>query len=307
LTSRILIINADDLGYARGINEAIVRCANLGVLRSATLMANGGAFEHAVSVVRAAENLRVGVHLVLTDLHPVSNPRDVAGLVTEEGRLPQGPTGLLAAMVRGRVSLKAMRRELSLQVEKVLDHGIRPTHLDSHKHVHVVPQVLDAVIHVAKRYSIPWIRNPFDATGNVREILAGMVTSRRVGLFSAWGQSRMLRILKPRFMRSVRRAGLRTPRRFYGTALTGLWDIETVRRVFRTLPLGINEWMVHPGDADDELKRIGTRLLFERERERDLLLSAELQRFLSEHFIVWSSFGDEPPYNRIGADGNTKK
>lgn len=41
--NRILIINADDLGYARGINQAIQECSVAGILRSATLMANAPA------------------------------------------------------------------------------------------------------------------------------------------------------------------------------------------------------------------------------------------------------------------------
>jgi predicted glycoside hydrolase/deacetylase ChbG (UPF0249 family) len=293
LEPRILIINADDMGYARGINEAIIRCAAQGVLRSTTLMANGEAFEHAVSLLRSAENLRAGVHLVLTDLKPLAKPWDLGGLVTEEGRLPRGLSGLISAMVRRGVSQDAIRRELSLQVEKVLDHGIRPTHLDSHKHIHAIPCVRDAAIHVAHRYGIPWIRNPFETSGGAPEIPAGFKPRRLYSVLNQWGDAAIARVLSPNFKRSIHRAGLRTPHRFYGTALMGRWDLQTVHRVFRTLPPGVNEWMVHPGNVDEDLIRMGSSLLAERERERDLLLSPGLQRFLSDQSILCRSFGDE--------------
>lgn len=295
MPSRFLIINGDDLGFARSINDAIVQCANRGVLRSATLMANGRAFDHAVESLRAAGNLKVGIHMVLTDLHPLGGPGDVGGLVGEDGRLPRGPWGLLASMVRGRVSGEDLRRELSLQVEKLLDHGIRPTHLDSHKHVHVFPPVLNAVVHVAQRYGIPWIRNPFDDSGGLVGMLQCVAGNLRPRFLQQTIQSRLARIFQVYFLHSVRRAGLRTPRHFYGTALTGLWSLESARRAFHQLPAGISEWMVHPGNADEELKASGTRLVQERENEKNLLLSPELRRFLDERSIGLGSFGDDLP------------
>ncbi len=293
MESRILIINADDMGYTRGINDAIIRCATHGVLRSTTLMANGAAFEHAVSLLRNVENLGVGIHLVLTDLKPVGNPRDLGGLVTEGGRLPRGPSGLMAAMARGDVPKQALYRELSLQVEKVLDHGIRPTHLDSHKHVHAIPRVRDLVFQVAARYGILWIRNPFDTTGSLWEVSAGFKSRGLLDILSRWGEAGLARVLSPHFSHSIRRAGLRTPRRFYGSALMGRWDLQTARRVFRALPAGVSEWMVHPGDVDEDLIRIRSSLLNQRERERDLLLSPVLRRFLAEQSIHCKSFGDD--------------
>ncbi len=292
---RILIINADDMGYTRGINDAIIRCAARGVLRSTTLMANGGAFEHAVSLLRTVENLGVGIHLVLTDLKPVANPRDLGGLVTDAGRFPRGPSGLVAAMVRGGVSREAIMRELSLQVEKVLNHGIRPTHLDSHKHVHAIPRVLDIVIQVANRYGITWIRNPFETTQTLRGGPSAFKSRGPLDLLGKWGEAGIARALSPHFRRTVRRAGLRTPRWFYGATLMGRWDLQAVHRVFGALPSGVSEWMVHPGDVDEDLIKIRSSLINQRERERDLLLSAGLRRFLAEQSIHCTSFGDELP------------
>jgi chitin disaccharide deacetylase len=288
----LLIINADDFGFTRGVNEGIVRCAEEGVLRSTTLMANGEAFDHAVAAARTAERLSVGVHLVLTDLHPVASTAGLGGMIREGGRLPRGPWGLLSAMSRGHVPTEVLRRELTAQMEKVLDHGIRPTHLDSHKHVHVFPPVLNAVIHVAKRFGIRWIRNPFDATGNLGGVLREIEDRCRPGFVMQAFEARLAHVLRPYFFHSIRTAGLRTPQRFYGTALTGFWNFEAARRVLHRLPPAICEWMVHPGNADDTLVRSGTRLTASREKEKALLLSHELRRFFDEHSLTPKSFGD---------------
>ena len=47
-----LIINADDFGYTRGVNRAIVEACRNGVVTSTSLLANGAAFEDAVEQAR---------------------------------------------------------------------------------------------------------------------------------------------------------------------------------------------------------------------------------------------------------------
>ena len=83
-----LIFNADDFGMTRGVNEGIVRARRDGVLTSATLMANGLAFEDAVK--RAFENpkLGIGCHLVLVGGKPVAPAENVPSLVDSQGNLP---------------------------------------------------------------------------------------------------------------------------------------------------------------------------------------------------------------------------
>lgn len=275
---RILIINADDAGYSRGINNAIAQCAERGVVRSTTLMANGAAFDHAVKVLGRVMGLGIGIHLALTDLEPVEPTGRIQELLDGAGRLPRGPLALFSALAAGRGGREALRRELSLQVEKVLDHGILPTHLDSHKHVHAAPPILEIVLKVAARHRIRWIRNPFDETGRAPDILRSLDGPRRSRFLLQWLQTRQTRILRPHFRQTVRQAGLRAPKGLFGTALTGLWSLEMVQMVFEGLPPGKHEWMTHPGEDEAELRRMGTRLVEERFREMDLLLSPELER-----------------------------
>lgn len=286
---RILIINADDLGYTRGVNDAIQQCSVTGILRSSTLMANAAAFDHAVAMARDNANLDVGVHLVLTKLPPVAPPSKLTGLVDEYGCLPRTPWELMVAILEGRISREAIREELSSQIGKVLDHGLKPTHLDSHKHVHVMPQVLEIVIELAKKLAIPWVRNPFDETPFFRllRLLDAPATSSfciqhlKAQLLAAWRTS---------FFKRIRKAGIRTPHHFFGVSLTGIWNKPAAIQLLEDLPPGISEWMLHPGNCDQELRSSSTRLMEQRERERDLLLAPELQEYLARQDITLSSF-----------------
>ena len=93
-----LILNADDFGMPRGVNEGIIRAHRDGVLTSATLMANGPEFEDAVSRAKSNPKLGVGCHLVLVG-GPAIAPRDkISSLVDANGNLPESLAGLVGRL-----------------------------------------------------------------------------------------------------------------------------------------------------------------------------------------------------------------
>ena len=289
---RSLIINADDLGYTRGINRAVDLCAAAGTLRSATIMANGAAFEDAVAMAKGNARLSIGVHLVLTGLAPLSRPEDIPGLATPDGRLPSGPGALLRGLVSGRISPRVIQRELELQVVKVLDHGIVPTHLDSHKHVHLLPEVLAAVAAVASRHSIRWIRNPFDRS-SLRDFFPSAPPGEKATFLKQHMNATVAGLFRPAFHQVIQGSRLRAPDHFFGVSSTGLWNEASLRRLMRRVPAGLSEWMLHPGVCDEELLRAGSRLRAAREVERDLLLSPLLRELLDENHITLVAYGEE--------------
>ncbi|HLQ88236.1 MAG TPA: carbohydrate deacetylase [Enterococcus sp.] len=152
-----LIINSDDFGYSRAINHAIIDTHQEGILTSATLMTNTPGFEHAVKLAKENPKLGVGVHLVLTFLKPLRD--DVPSLVDEDGnfyRPDAHRTGLAI------VDVDELYKEWDTQIQKVLDAGIQPTHLDSHHHSHTFNEHhLEVFLKLSEKYDLP-IRGNFE-------------------------------------------------------------------------------------------------------------------------------------------------
>jgi chitin disaccharide deacetylase len=289
---RVLIINGDDLGYTCGVNNAIAECCTAGILRSCTLMANGAAFDHAVALARNTPKLDVGVHLVLTERPPISPPGRVLRLLDNQGRLPVTPRKLLVGLLRGRIDREAIWQELSCQITKVLDHGVQPTHLDSHKHVHVIPMVLEVVVELARKFAIPWVRNPFDETPFFP--LARRVDRNKAATFCVQHlKGRLIRRYRSTFDNLTRASGVRAPDHFFGISLTGIWSEAAMIGLMKNLPRGVTEWMLHPGMHDEDLDRSATRLRAQREAERALLLAPQMQQHLAHQGITLSSFRTE--------------
>lgn len=258
-----LIVNADDFGYTRGVNSGVIRCFRDGIVTSATIMANGPAFEDAVECAKRNPRLGVGCHLVLVDGRSVEAPRAIPSLADSEGRLPRTLTALMGKVTVGSIRKEDIAREIRAQITKVIEAGITPTHLDSHKHAHSHPWILERVMQAAEEFGIRRVRRPFEDAG----------TLLRSAFSDGWSTMKqtasalMAGVALPRFEKLAEAHGILAPDRFWGVAATGRLNREAVLETIRLIPEGVNELMCHPGECDDDLEHSATRLKSAREEE----------------------------------------
>jgi len=152
-----LVTNADDFGLSEKVNEAILKSFRYGILRSTSLMANGKSFDHAVGIIRSNPDLDIGIHLTLVEEKPILNSEQVQSLLTDKKHCAIDFT---KKYFSEKISLEEVRKELTAQIEKLLDLGIKVSHIDSHKHLHILPRILDITIDLVNRYKIKFIRIP---------------------------------------------------------------------------------------------------------------------------------------------------
>jgi len=287
---RQLIVNADDFGLTPGVNRAIVETHGGGVVSSATLMANGPAFADAVQRARAAPTLSVGCHVVLVDGAPVSEPDAVDTLLAirsaEPDKFHSRLPAVAARAVLGGFDRDQLVEEISAQVRTVQSTGLQVTHLDTHKHTHVFPEILGALLRAARICGVPALRNPFVPAATVRAAqFAG-----QPGLWKRYGQVRMLRSFAGQFRVKARRAGVATPDGVIGVVETGSFNPSLLRQALTNLPEGTWELVCHPGYEDADLRAAHTRLIESRDQERRMLMSEKLRTFLDEQKIRLISY-----------------
>lgn len=291
---RKLIVNADDLGLTEGVNRAIVETHRSGVVSSATLMANGAQFEDAVRAARSAPDLSVGCHVVLVDGTPVSPPGTVETLLAIRSAEPEKFYSSLSAFAAramlGGFDPDELVAEITAQIRKIQSTGLAVTHLDTHKHAHIFPAVLEALLRAARICGVRAIRNPFVP---VAAMPARRFKGRR-NLWKRYGQVRLLHRFSGQFLQRTKRAGVLAPDGVIGVIETGLVDSAVdnpndasgysslLRQALASLPEGTWELVCHPGYNDADLRAARTRLLDSREAERRLLTSPELRQFLED-------------------------
>jgi len=281
-----LILNADDFGYTRGVNEGIIRAHRDGILTSATLMVNGPAFNDAMERAKSNPKLGIGCHLVLTGGFAVAPPQEIPSLVGRDGRLPKSLGALVARVSSGRIPSREIERELRAQIEKIRRTGIELTHVDTHKHTHVHPRVMHAVGRVAREFGITRVRNPIENLGDSWRT----ARSERAGLVQNMAASAAVCAVGSWFKSIAQSYGLRSPDHFLGLAVTGYVSAAALCRLIDTLPEGRTEIMVHPGICDADLARTGSRLQQQRQMEMHALLSPDARRAVQEHDIRLISY-----------------
>src|SRR5213594_1524718 len=235
---RRLVVNADDFGLSAGVNRGILEAHSAGVVSSVSVLVNLPAWEDAAPRLGAAgPGLGVGLHLNLTAGKPLSHG----------GTLCDPRTGgfhPLAALVgralAGRIDPADVAAECAAQVARLRGAGVAITHLDSHRHVHVLPGVWSAVVETARAAGVPVLRVPLEPWSvnpvNWRASL------KKAALRVAWGVA------------ARGAAALDRPDRFVGISLQGSRSfLARLLAVLDRLESGTTELMVHPGYADGDL------------------------------------------------------
>lgn len=293
---RLLIVNADDFGISPGVNRGILEAHRRGILTSTTAMANMPSFQEAAAIARENPSLDVGVHLNLTSGHPVLPPEQVLGLLGPEGRFLRADR-LLARLSLGRLELRQAEAEMNAQVERAMDAGIWPSHLDTHHHLHLHPALQPMAVRVALRHGIRGIRTTVEMGRAEMASRAGMLTSSApVGKEKArgvYGKAVILSVLGMSLRKRARWAGLATPCRFRGLLLGLAFSGDALRQTLMELPEGATELMCHPGYPDEELAR-QTSYGPGRDAELRALLDPAARSVLEEAGVRLGRYSDLP-------------
>lgn len=153
------IFNADDFGISKGVNAAIVKAHREGILNSASLMINQKYAAEAVKLAKEMPELEMGLHVNLTSEYPAASAQEIPLLVDGQGKLKNGFVNLLLiSFLKPRQLRLQVEIEMRAQIAKYLTTGLPLQHLDSHRHVHMIPQIFKTMRKLQKEFEVPRIR-----------------------------------------------------------------------------------------------------------------------------------------------------
>jgi hopanoid biosynthesis associated protein HpnK len=284
---RRLIVNADDFGLTAGVNRGIVEAHSAGIVTSTTLMANSRAFDNAVELAQSNPKLSVGCHVVLIDGSPLLDADKVPSLMdpSNPGHFRQNIGGFALRALSGRLDADEIEIEATAQIRKLQSAGIQVSHIDTHKHTHMFPQVLRPLLRAARARGVPAIRNPFGR-------LVFSQVARHPALWKRYSQVSLLNTWQGKFLRAVAAAGMITTDGSLGVVATGALNDQMLHFILETLPEGTWEFVTHPGYNDADLESVPTRLRKSRDLELGVLTSTGPRRVLDQQGIQLISYLD---------------
>jgi len=232
---KFLIVTADDFGLHAAVNAAVSEATDSGILTAASLMVAAPAAAEAISIARQLPRLRVGLHLVLTDGWPVLSQREIPDLVGQDGRF--GDRMVLdsfryCASARMRSQLRA---EIRAQFEAFARSGLQLDHVNTHKHFHLHPGVLNEILRIGHDFGMSALRVPDEPLWFSRS--QGLAQGLTAPLLRPW-----LGLVR----RQLRRRGLACNDRVFGMACSGDLNEARLLAILGRLPQGVTEIYLHP-------------------------------------------------------------
>jgi len=284
---RRLIVNADDFGFTPGVNRAIVEAHTLGIVTSSTLMANGPAFGEATQMAMASPALSVGCHIVLIDGEPVLDS-SLLSTITDSRRFRDGLKTFAASAFTRRMNAGEIESEARAQIQKIQSAGIAVSHVDTHKHTHIFPQILKPLLRAARDCGVRALRNPFGP----RFPLRSSQLLSQPNLWTRFAELRILSRFAGQFRRAVDREGFATPDGTLGIEVTGTLDERLFQAISQSIPDGTWEFVCHPGYNDADLAAAKTRLRESRELELKVLTMPAAREVLAQAGVQLISYRD---------------
>jgi chitin disaccharide deacetylase len=254
--ARLLLVNADDFGMCHAVNEAIIRSLEEGIVGSCSVMVPCPWALHALAWLQEAPEVPLGVHLTSVSEQPIYRwgpitcRTEVPSLVDDSGYFY--PESRIEEFL-DQVDVGELEREYRAQIERVLDIGLQPAHLDSHCAIHTCREdIFEMTLGLAREYGVP------------------------------------LRAYYQRFIEKMRRRGY--PANDHD--LMDSYNLDTVgkaaryARMLRALPVGLSEWAVHPGLSNAELRAVEPSSWQVRQTDFDFVVSQEAWIILEEEGIT---------------------
>jgi chitin disaccharide deacetylase len=240
-------------------------------------MVGAPAAARAVELARRLPRLAVGLHLALVDADPVLQPSAVPDLVDEHGRFRadmalSGAAMFFRSHVRGQ-----MRAEIRAQFEAFRATGLKLDHVTAHKHFHLHPSILSAVIELAKEFGAPAVRAPLEPRSVLARVEAGHPP------LSGLAHAPLAHVQRAR----LNRAGIATPDQVFGLAWSGAMTHSRLQALIAHLPDGVTEIYTHPATASGFA---GGAPGYRYEEELAALASTDIRRQVAAAGLVSGGF-----------------
>lgn len=243
-----LILNADDFGWSEGVNSAVARLYDAGIVTSTSLMVGGPAAAGAVEVLRSRPGLAAGLHLSLVDAVAVLPRERIPALVAADGSFPRDPVRMGLRYTLHPAARAQMRLEAQAQFELFSSLRIPLSHVDTHVHMALTPVVFRTAIRLAREHGAIGFRVPLDDFALYRQLDPDDADRQKE-------MARRFRLLCRGRRSAVEAAGMRCAQFCYGFFRSGRLDRDYLCRLIENMPDGDHELHCHPSLATPEGKR----------------------------------------------------
>jgi len=274
-TKKLLIVNADDFGLNKEINEGVVMAHTNGIVTSASLLVNREGFGDALEKIKENPDLDIGLHLNVFRGKPVGN---LSYLVDVKGNFSEScAVFMLKCLLNKKKAAREISDEFNAQIIKAKQNGVNISHLDTEKHIHSIPFILKIIMGAAERHKV----------AVVRRLREKKVSGTRIAL------KQRIKLFFVNFLYMIkgahiwRNGEIKGADNFYGISLSGKYFADNLKYLIGNIGPGVSELSCHPGMC---AKKGGSYIDVFRKQEFDALVCGEIKSLLREKGVELENF-----------------
>ncbi len=237
--NRKFILNADDFGMSKAFNRAVLDGYHNGFLSSASLCANGKAFNAGLNeIIPECPNLGIGVHLNIIEGRSLTK----APMLTNKRGKFNNSFGQILLKSNNPEFLQQVEFEFRTQIETIMNYT-KVDHIDSHVHTHAIPNLFKITAKLGKEYNIPYIRTQYEEMYFVPSVKKHLNLKYPPNILKIL----LLNYFTAKNKKVVQEYGLKTNDYLIGVGYTGLMDDMTIEYGLKALEDDcIAEALIHP-------------------------------------------------------------
>jgi len=228
--AKLLIIHADDAGFAHSADSAIMLAYLKGAINSASIMVTCPWFPEIAAFAKQHPEMDWGIHLSLTSewknykWKGIAPSSETQSLLDKNGYLYESNTGFAA-----NAKVDEAEKEIRAQIEKAKAYGIKITHIDNHMgSILASPALMKMYQRIGTEYALP-----------------------------ALVPVNYIRMLAPKLVPAIDTSGVIVDNFIMAYAMTpaNKWK-NFYNYSLQNLKPGLNELIFHLGFNDDELRAV---------------------------------------------------
>lgn len=234
MTDKYFFLNADDFGLSKEHNQAVLYGYKTGFLKHTSLIVNTLYFDDVINnIIPVCPKLNIGLHLNIMEGKSLTK---CPMLTDNKGNFNRSYLYYIFNQNNKKL-LAQIEKEFEAQIIKALNNNIKIFRLDSHVHVHGIPEIFRITCKLANKYNIPYVRTQFEKPYFCK--------SKRLKLIN------LIKVILLQFFtkinqKVIKKHNLKTNSYILGIGYTAMMSQDTIQAGLRNLNCEIIECIIHP-------------------------------------------------------------
>lgn len=245
-----IILNADDFGRNKDVNNAIVEAFRYGYLKSVSVIVNSKEFLNITNTIKKYSNISFGVHLNLLEGELLTK--------TTLKKIFFSNFAILFLCSFNKKILKEIEKEFRAQIELAQKY-FKISHIDSHIHIHSIPNIFKLVLKLSDEYNINYIRTqkekPYFALNNKSNIFKYLINLFKVALLN------LFTYLNKKHLKKY--PNIKTNETVIGINYSGIINSTSVLEGVKKNKSNLVEIIIHPCNENNDFLVTKDEMLFD--------------------------------------------